>query len=75
MRMLLIAKIRMRDKQGVHASSKREFSHERVISNHPLNLALASIQAFSTPRFASKMKIDILRYGHARIRVRRFIRS
>lgn len=30
-RMPLIAKIRVRDKQGVYASSKREFSHERVI--------------------------------------------
>lgn len=60
--MALIAKIRMRDKQGVYASSKREFSHERVISNLPLNLALASIRSFSTSRFASKIKTNILRW-------------
>jgi len=41
---LPITKIRARDKQDIHASSKREFSARRwTIFNFPLDLALAGV--------------------------------
>lgn len=58
-----IRKIRVRDKQGIRASSEREFSAGRTISNFPLDLAPAGAPGTAL-RIAPKIKMDIPRYGH-----------